>query len=98
MLTLGPVEAFRRYGARQVNAHWAVTAVAEDGSLVVSCWSHLSSRPFKYVMRYEDRLSRFVHNVAGSNTTNTSSSLRDTRPAHGPLSLGFEWTPIRVGP
>lgn len=67
MSGLGIVAAFRRYGAVQANPQWAVTAVAGDGSLVVSCWRHLFSRPSKEVMRYEDRLSRWGHNTRGTN-------------------------------
>ena len=60
---LGLVEAFHRYRAKQANSHWAVTAIAEDGSLVVSCWQHLFRKASSEVMRYEDRLSRFAFAV-----------------------------------
>jgi hypothetical protein len=40
MAALGFVEAFSKYGATLANPMWAVSAIAEDGSLVISCWGH----------------------------------------------------------
>ncbi len=59
-------EAFSEYGAKLVNPQWAVSAIAANGSLVVSCWAHY----FKKIdnsMRYEDTLSRWSRNAAGNN-------------------------------
>jgi len=38
MNELGYVEAFARLGAKLANPQWAVSAMADDGALVVSCW------------------------------------------------------------
>jgi hypothetical protein len=37
---LGFAEAFAKYGATLRNVQWSVSAVAPDGSLVVSLWEH----------------------------------------------------------
>jgi len=66
MRELGFVEAFAKHGAKLVNPQWAVSATAEDGALVVSCWGHLIKTPAKGVMVYEDHLSRWDRNKAGS--------------------------------
>ena len=60
-------DAFNRYGAKLSNPRWAVSAIAEDGSLVLSCWSHLFSRPNKETLRYTDKLSRWGNNTPGNN-------------------------------
>lgn len=76
MSNVGIVDAFRRYGAKQVNPQWAVTAIAEDGSLVVSCWSKYFSRPSQGLMRYEDRLSRWKRNALGQTSPDAISNRR----------------------
>ena len=58
-------EAFAEYGAKLVNPQWAVSAIAEDGALVMSCWAHLFKNA-DGILRYEDRLSRWEANTAGS--------------------------------
>ena len=40
MADLGFVEAFAKFGAKPINPMWAVSAIADDGALVISCWSH----------------------------------------------------------
>ena len=52
---LGIVEAFKVYGATLANSRWAVSALAGDGALVVSCWETY----FEKGMRYVDTLSRW---------------------------------------
>jgi hypothetical protein len=39
---LGLQQAFGRYKATLENPMWAVSALAPDGSLVMSCWTHHS--------------------------------------------------------
>jgi hypothetical protein len=39
-MTLSFTDAFRAFGATLVNAQWAYSSIAKDGSLVISCWSH----------------------------------------------------------
>lgn len=41
---------------------WAVSAVAKDGSVVVSCWQHLFLKTAAGVMPYQDNLSRWSTN------------------------------------
>jgi hypothetical protein len=62
---LGIVEAFKHYKAKLNNSRWAVSAIAEDGALVVSCWETYF-RASNKVLVYEDTLSRWGDaNVAG---------------------------------
>jgi len=60
-------ECFKKYGARLANPMWAVSALAVDGSIVISCWSSYFSRPDAKTLRYTDTLSRWEGNAAGSN-------------------------------
>lgn len=59
-------ECFAIYGAKLPNPQWAVSAIARDGSLVLSCWSVYFSRPGPTILRYTDRLSRWAGNEAGN--------------------------------
>jgi hypothetical protein len=67
MKTLGLEEAFARYKAQLSNRMWAVSAIAADGSLVVSCWAHHFGGGAKGEMRYTDTLSRWGNNSPGNN-------------------------------
>jgi hypothetical protein len=58
-------KAFAKYGAKLTNTRWAYSAIAEDGSLVFSCWEHLLKPEPRGVLRYEDRLSRWSKNRLG---------------------------------
>jgi hypothetical protein len=63
---LGIAEAFARYGATLRNVRWAVSAIAADGSLVMSCWD-FGIKTANKVMHYRDRLSEWSGgNVLGS--------------------------------
>jgi hypothetical protein len=59
-------EAFAQYGAKLANPQWAVSAKAEDGSVVMSCWAHFF-KPGDGGLRYEDTLSRWSGNAPGNN-------------------------------
>jgi hypothetical protein len=59
MSNLTITDAFAKYGAELTNAMWAFSAIAEDGSLVISCWQHKFTIPEKGVLRYTDQLSRW---------------------------------------
>ena len=59
-------EAFSQYGAKLVNPQWAVSAIADDGAIVISCWAHYF-KPGAGGLRYEDTLSRWRGNTAGNN-------------------------------
>lgn len=67
MADLGFTEAFAKFGAKPVNPMWAVSAIAEDGSLVISCWAHLCKSGGKGVLVYADCLSRWGGNEMGCN-------------------------------
>jgi len=44
--SLSLTEAFARYNAKLRNVRWAYSAIATDGSLVISCWDqYLSEKP-----------------------------------------------------
>lgn len=62
MSDLGFQQAFTKFGAKLLNPMWAVSAIAEDGSLVISCWEHLFRSGGKGVLLYEDNLSRWNEN------------------------------------
>ncbi len=57
--------AFAKYGAKLANPKLAVSSIADDGSLVVSCWSHCFDRGG--LRWYEDNLLRWDGNAAGTN-------------------------------
>lgn len=55
-------EAFKSYGATRKNPRWSMSAKADDGSVVISCWEKLFSKG----MVYSDRLSRWEGNKLGN--------------------------------
>lgn len=57
--------AFARFGAEPTNARWACSAIARDGSLVISCWRHLLRSYVDGHQTYEDRLARWDGNRPG---------------------------------
>jgi len=57
--------AFAAYGAALRNTRWAFSAIAADGSLVLSCWSHFMKSYVDGHKRYEDRLSRWETDTPG---------------------------------
>ncbi|SDZ14035.1 hypothetical protein SAMN04487939_1182 [Lysobacter sp. yr284] len=59
-------ECFASFGAKLPNPQWAVSALAEDGALVISCWSLYFDRPDAGTLRYRDRLSRWAGNESGN--------------------------------
>ncbi len=58
MSTLSLVDAFARFGAKPTNRMRGLSAIAEDGALVLSCAATRFQRPERGVLRYEDMLSR----------------------------------------
>jgi len=60
-------QCFVQYHAKLINPQWAVSAIAQDGSLVLSCWSLYFSRPNGNTLRYTDKLSRWSGNELGNN-------------------------------
>ncbi len=59
MYDMSFTEAFAKYGASLANPQWAFSAIAQDGSLVISCWQHKFTRPEQGMLRYTDCLSRW---------------------------------------
>lgn len=74
-------ECFASYGAKLPNPQWAVSAIAEDGALVLSCWSIYFSRPDGKTLRYTDRLTRWDGNEAGNRAlqSHLESAVADSR-------------------
>lgn len=67
MSKIGYVEAFKKYGAKLDNPMWAVSAIAKDGALVLSCWSLFFKPTSDGVLSYIDSLGRWSGNPAGNN-------------------------------
>jgi hypothetical protein len=65
------MEAFAAFGAKPVNPMWAVSAIADDGALVLSCWAHICKPGGKGVLLYKDTLSRWGGNEMGCNLLRT---------------------------
>jgi hypothetical protein len=65
MRELNLTESFASYDAKLVNAMWAFSAIASDGSLVLSCWQHKFKAPEKGLLRYTDQISRWKTNSPG---------------------------------
>lgn len=55
----GLVDAFRRNGAVLRNPQWSVSAIAEDGALVVSLWEHHFGRPQNGRITCKDSFARW---------------------------------------
>lgn len=65
MKPLTLTRAFASYGAELKNSRWAFSAIASDGSLVLSCWKHFLKSYVDGHKRYADRLSRWKTNTPG---------------------------------
>ncbi len=66
MSDLNLTDAFAKYGAKLSNRQWAFSAIAPDGSLVVSCWQHKITVD-KGIWLYSDKLSRLRYQTPGRN-------------------------------
>jgi len=51
-------DAFARFGAKPLNRHRGLSAIATDGAMVLNCSHTYFGNPERGVLRYEDRLSR----------------------------------------
>jgi hypothetical protein len=67
MRKYGYLESFAAFGADLVNPQWAVSAIAPDGAIVISCWYHYFCKAPNGAMRYDDKLSRWKSNEPGNN-------------------------------
>jgi hypothetical protein len=59
-MNLSLADAFSRFHAKPSNRLSSLSAVAEDGAVVLNCSSAKFNRPSRGVLRYEDRLSKEV--------------------------------------
>ena len=57
-MNLSLVDAFGKFGAKPTNRLRALSAMAEDGAMVLNCAQPQFGHPAKGVLRYEDKLSR----------------------------------------
>jgi hypothetical protein len=55
---LNLVDAYAKFGAKPENRLHGLSAIASDGTMVLSCTPPYFLRPGRGVLRYEDRLSR----------------------------------------
>ena len=97
MAELKFTEAFAKYGAKLANPMWAFSAIAEGGSLVLSCWQHKFSMPEKGVLRYSDKLSRWKgENHLGKNllTSHITQAYEQNLPVR--LVIATTSEPARV--
>ena len=79
MSELKLTEAFGKYGAKLKNPQWAFSAIAVDGSLVLSCWLHkIAFEKGGSVWRYSDCISRLRSQTHGRNLLETH-----LKEAHG---------------
>jgi hypothetical protein len=57
-MNLSLVDAFGKFGAKPTNRLRALSAMANDGAMVLNCAQPQFGHPAKGVLRYEDKLSR----------------------------------------
>ena len=55
---LSLIEAFGKFGSKPVDRLRALSAMADDGAMVLNCLPAYFGHPAQGVLRYEDRLSR----------------------------------------
>ena|SRR5579871_2933298 len=57
-MNLSLTDAFDRFRAKPNNRFSSLSAIADDGAMVLTCSSGYFKHPTRGVLRYEDRLSR----------------------------------------
>jgi hypothetical protein len=62
---LNLIDAYAKFGAKPANRLRALSAVADDGAIVLSCATPQFVRPARGILRYEDRLSREADDATG---------------------------------
>jgi hypothetical protein len=82
MAKLGFVQAFAKFGAVLDNPMWAVSAIAADGAVVLSCWSHRFRAGPPGKLLYVDKLSRWKGNEMGNRLlrSHLELALQEARP------------------
>jgi hypothetical protein len=75
-----------------------VSAVAPDGSVVISCWSHLF-RKDGAVLGYHDRLSRWAGNKAGNRLLHEhlEAAVRDGTPVRAVIATAADSAKVDAG-
>lgn len=84
-MNLSLVDAFARFGAKPANRLRALSAIATDGSLVLSCAHTLFGHPSQGVLRYEDKLSR--EGLENKDNQSLSLHLTQARDASLPVRM-----------
>jgi hypothetical protein len=59
------IDAYAKFGAKPENRLRALSAIASDGAMVLSCTTPQFVRPGRGILRYEDRLSRETNDATG---------------------------------
>jgi hypothetical protein len=62
---LNLIDAYAKFGAKPGHRLRALSAIASDGAMVLSCATPQFLRPARGILRYEDRLSREADDAAG---------------------------------
>lgn len=57
MMSLTLIDAFGRFGAKPANRLGSLSAIAEDGAMVLNCLTAHFGHPARGVLRYETRIS-----------------------------------------
>jgi hypothetical protein len=64
-IILNLIDAYAKFGAKPENRLRALSAIASDGAMVLSCTTPQFVRPARGILRYEDRLSRDADDANG---------------------------------
>jgi hypothetical protein len=75
MANLSLDDAFAKYGGKPANRLHSLSAMADDGSMILGCVSTRFGHPSPGVLRYEDRLSRDPSRAPVLETLGTHLSL-----------------------
>lgn len=102
MCTLSYTKCFAKYGAKLANPRWAVSAQADDGSIVISCWKDYFDDSG---CLYTDTFSRWEKNAAGNNLLRKHINLAKTQnlpirlvltTAQNNLPPGADWDATKI--
>jgi hypothetical protein len=97
MNKLGFAEAFATYGAKLRNVQWSVSAVAADGSLVVSLWEHHFKKPKDGDCVCHDRVSRWSGAGNREFRANIKAAFENKQPVRVVITHTPDTGPIQAG-
>ena len=99
MANIGFVDAFSKFGAKLDNPMWAVSAIAQDGALVISCWEHYFKKGGKGILQYVDSLGRWNGNDLGNNLLkiHISKAFSDSLPVKVVVATAKDTNAIDYG-